>query len=120
MASTITGYTTFVFDTLIDETEVNENFSNHRGTLVPIEEATATASDNTHDLGSTSHRWKDLHLAGNANIQGDIFLTSTGAVYWGDSAVDGNWRVIKSGANLSVEVRVASAWVVSHEFTVPS
>ena len=62
MPSTITAYTTFVAGNTIKSSEVNANLSNHRGTLVPINSDTATASDGTHDLGSTEHKWNNAYI----------------------------------------------------------
>lgn len=60
MPNTITSYTTFAPNTPAKSSEVNNNFSNYRGTLVPINTDTASSSDNTHDLGTSEHRWKGL------------------------------------------------------------
>ena len=62
MPTTITSYTTFTAATKAKSSEVNTNFSNHRGTLLPINDDTATASDGTHDLGSDEHRWNDAYV----------------------------------------------------------
>lgn len=69
MPTTITGYNTFAANTKARASEMNANFSNHRGTLLPINTNTATASDSSHDLGSTEHRWRDLY-ADSINLQG--------------------------------------------------
>jgi len=58
MPTTITSYVTVVANTKARATDVNINFNNHRGSLVPINTDTASASDNTHDLGTTEHRWR--------------------------------------------------------------
>lgn len=60
--ATITAFNTFVANTKAVATQVNTNFSNFRGTLVPIETDTAAASDLTHDLGSDSHRWRTAYV----------------------------------------------------------
>ena len=71
MPSTITTYSTFVAGTKAKSSEVNANFSNYRGDIVPINEATITASNNTHYLGATDHYWAGLYT-------GQIdFITST-------------------------------------------
>lgn len=57
MANTITNYYTFVANTPARASEVNNNFLNHRGDLVPINDDSVSASDNTHVLGSSEHRW---------------------------------------------------------------
>lgn len=60
--TTITGFVTFVAGTKARAANVNDNFSNYRGTLLPINSDTATASHNTHDLGSTEHYWRRVYL----------------------------------------------------------
>lgn len=57
MPTTITAYNTFVANTKARASEVNTNFNNHRGTLLPINTDTASASDLSHNLGSDEHRW---------------------------------------------------------------
>lgn len=44
-------------------------------------------------------------------LSGDLELTSTQAVYFGDPATDGSWRYIRSGDNLSVQRRESGQWV---------
>lgn len=57
MANTITSFTTFLPDTPARSSEVNTNFSNFRGDIIPVNENTTSSSDLTHDLGTTDHRW---------------------------------------------------------------
>lgn len=57
MPSTITTYHTFVAATKARAAQVNTNFANHRGDLLPINEDTASSSHNTHHLGASDHRW---------------------------------------------------------------
>ena len=61
MPSTITAYNTFVAGTLADADEANANFNNHRGTLLPIAESTATSLDDTYDLGTSTKRWSTIY-----------------------------------------------------------
>lgn len=75
MPNTITTYNTFSGGTKARATQVNQNFSNYRGTLLPINEDSASASTNTHDLGSADHRWNDVY-ANTINLRG---ATSTSA-----------------------------------------
>jgi hypothetical protein len=63
MPSTISTYYTFQAGTKARASQVNTNFSNYRGDLLPINEATVTASDNVHNLGSADHYWKTGYLA---------------------------------------------------------
>lgn len=58
MPLTITTYHTFVANTKARANQVNTNFSNHRGTLLPIEEDTQAAADAAHDLGTTEYAWR--------------------------------------------------------------
>lgn len=60
--TTITAYTTFVAGTKARASQMNTNLLNHRGTLLPINDDTQTASHQTHDLGSTEHNWKRIYL----------------------------------------------------------
>lgn len=62
MSNTVTTYYTFVAGTKARASNVNTNFSNHRGDLVPINSDTASASDNSHDLGTSDHRWRTAYL----------------------------------------------------------
>jgi len=70
MPSTITAYNTFQSKTLIRSSEVNANFSNHRGNVIPIASDTATASDNTLNLGTDEYQWQDLFLGNKMHFQG--------------------------------------------------
>lgn len=58
MPTTVTSYYTFAPATKARSSQVNTNFSNYRGDLLPINENTASASDVTHNLGGSDHRWK--------------------------------------------------------------
>lgn len=69
MPNTITTYNTFSGGTKARATQVNQNFNNYRGTLLPINEDSASASTNTHDLGSADHRWNDVY-ANTINLRG--------------------------------------------------
>lgn len=59
MPTSITAYTTFTSGTTISSSEVNTNFSNHRGDLIPINTDTATASNLTHGIGTAEHRYAE-------------------------------------------------------------
>lgn len=96
MPDTITSYNTFAASTKARASEVNTNFSNHRGTLVPINSDTATASTNTHDFGSEEHRWRNAYLGkidfrsstntASLTLEGDTSNT-TGAFLFGIEGV---------------------------------
>lgn len=40
----------------------------------------------------------------------DVNLASTGVLYFGDSATDGSWRILRSGNNLSIQRRESGVW----------
>jgi len=63
MPSTITAYTTFVTATAAKSGQMNTNFSNYRGTYLPIEPNTAAASNDTYDLGSSEYRFNTNYIA---------------------------------------------------------
>ena len=62
MPTTITSYFSFVGAETALSAQVNTNYGNHRGDLLPVETNTATASDLTHHLGSTTHRWNQGYI----------------------------------------------------------
>lgn len=62
MPNTITSYIIFAAGTKAKSAEVSGNFSNHRGDLLPINENTATASNQAHDLGSPDHFWAEGYI----------------------------------------------------------
>ena len=70
MPNTITGFNTFGAGTKARATEVNQNFSNFRGDIIPINESTITASDGVHNLGGTGHEWLNIYLSNNPYVNG--------------------------------------------------
>jgi hypothetical protein len=57
MPNTITTYYTFQPGTKARSSQVNTNFSNYRGDLLPINENTISASNHTHNVGGPDHYW---------------------------------------------------------------
>ena len=68
--ATITAFYSFTPLTTIYSAQVNANFSNYRGHIVPVDPSTATAAATiTYDLGSNDHAWryvyaKQIHIYG--------------------------------------------------------
>lgn len=60
--ATITSFVTMVAGTRARANHVNNNFDNFRGHLIPINTDTATASHQTHDLGSSDHQWRRIYV----------------------------------------------------------
>lgn len=61
-SATITAFTTFVAGTRAKASEVNTNFDNLRGHLIPTNTDSVSSSNNTHDLGSSDHQWRNIYL----------------------------------------------------------
>lgn len=60
--TTVTSFVTMVAGTKARASDVNTNFSNFRGHILPINSDTQTSSHNTHDLGATDHYWRRLYI----------------------------------------------------------
>ena len=77
------------------------------------------------DAGRTSHFEIDRLLKclqGNATLPGDLVLGDGKAIYFlkaGNTAKEsnGNWRVMVSGTDLVIQVRVTGAWTTEATFT---
>jgi len=62
VANTITAFTSFTALTKIRSAEVNTNFSNFRGDMIPIHETTATAgTTGTYNQGTDEYKWLNTH-----------------------------------------------------------
>jgi hypothetical protein len=55
--------------------------------------------------------------SGSSFTGGDIVMNSTSSIYVGGAAVDGTWRIVRVGANLEVQQRVAGVYVQKGVFT---
>jgi hypothetical protein len=75
MPNTITEFNVFTPGTKARSSQVNTNFTNYRGTILPINSDTASASHITHDLGSGEHRWKTAFCQ-TIDIQGSTTTAS--------------------------------------------
>lgn len=69
--NTITSFITMVAGTRARAQHVNTNFDVFRGNLLPVNTDTATASHQTHNLGSLDHQWKQIHLKEAPYINGN-------------------------------------------------
>ena len=97
--ATITTFYTFTANTKARATHANTNFSNFRGHNIPINADTATASDLTHDLGSSDHRWRSAYLQ-------DIYLRSSTTT--ADVLIKGNTGVATGQYRVEIGASVAS------------
>ena len=74
--ATITSFYSFSAGNVIRSSEVNTNFSNFRGHLLPINTDTATASNREHDLGASDHAWRKFYLQYNHFYLNDTVTSS--------------------------------------------
>lgn len=59
--ATITAFYTFAAGTKIKSAEVNNNFANLRGHIVPIDPSLSAAAVNfSYDLGADTHAWRNM------------------------------------------------------------
>lgn len=110
-SATITAFYSFTANTKARAAQVNSNFSVYRGHMVAVDPNTATAVNNTYDLGSNEYYWRAAY-AGSiefrgvtttvaSTIQNDV-NTSTGAHVFKIGGVE-NFRLTPSGtATLTV------------------
>lgn len=62
MPNTISSYVSFVSGTKAKAEEINSNFSNHRGDLLPIKENSVGAQDDAYSLGNGDYRWNSAYF----------------------------------------------------------
>jgi hypothetical protein len=60
MPNTITVYYEFTASTKARASQVNANFSNHRGHRLPIDPTATSATTDTYNLGSEDYRWLNV------------------------------------------------------------
>ncbi len=88
-SATITAFYNFTAATRAKSSEVNTNFGNFRGHIIPIDPNTSTAAaSNTYDVGAATHRWRTSYVASvdflqatttvATTIEGDASLTTGG------------------------------------------
>jgi len=112
MASTITAFATFVPGTKAKSSEVNTAFSNFRGDIVPINSDTITASNLTHKLGTSDHRWSLSH------IEGINFGQTTASWQIVDATTTvGNWTLNEGHTSGSERFSVAAGYNQTAEIT---
>lgn len=97
-SATITAFYTFVAGTKARSSQVNANFDNFRGHLLPIEPLTMTASNISYDLGSAEYSWRTAFLE-TVSIRGS---TSTNAsTFKGRSDTGGGFDFLIGGSTIS-------------------
>lgn len=143
MPETITVYNDFVPGNKARANEVDQNFANHRGTLIPIDPNTASAAGDTYNVGSSEHRWvnyfghkanlkqtaagAEIDLVPNPNTTStfDILLNSATAASLDANGWDGGFiqsGTVPRGALTSTAYTRAKTQVftANGSFTIPS
>jgi hypothetical protein len=95
MPSTITTYYTFVAGTKARASEVNNNFNNYRGDILPVESNTAASSNNTHYLGAADHYWAGL-WTGRVDMRGNTTTANLAIAPISNTAGGFNFQVAAS------------------------
>lgn len=67
---TITAFYTFTANTKARASQVNTNFAQFRGHLIPIAVNTQSGLSNTYDLGSAEYRWRKAYLTDGLFFEG--------------------------------------------------
>lgn len=60
-SNTITTFYSFTPGTTIRSSEVNNNFTQFRGHIIPVDPTAASSPTNTYDLGGDAHNWRAVH-----------------------------------------------------------
>lgn len=101
MANTVSAYYLFTSTSKANSSEVNSMFNLYRGTVIPINEDTASASDNTHDLGSSDYNWRDLYLSGSLINGSTLSIIRTGTIIKYTSSTSPSNYLLCDGSSLS-------------------
>lgn len=84
---TISSFYVFTAGSIARAEDVNANFANFRGHLIPIDPNTSTAATTkTYDLGSTEHKWNVGYFS-----KLDVSITSTAQMIV-DGLSSGGWN----------------------------
>lgn len=75
-SATITSFFSFTAGTKARANQVNTNFDNLRGHLIPTNVNTASAVDATWDMGSTDYQWRNVYFSGSLLQGGQPFAGS--------------------------------------------
>lgn len=106
VSATITAYYTFSPSTKARASQVNANFSNYRGHLVPIDGSLAAAANNFYDLGSNEYFWRNgyigtLYIKSSTSTGADLQITgdttATGAMLFKVGSTTLSARILPSG-----------------------
>lgn len=84
--------------------------------------AGAIAYNNSGNLGGfgSYNAGADALNIGTTDVTANsVAVDGSGAYYFGPETVDGSWRVIRSGADLVIQVRVSGVWTTVQTFAHP-
>lgn len=110
MPNTITTYYTFTPATKARASQVNANFSNYRGSLLPIHESSQTATDMTDSLGAADHRWNYSYVGA---IDFKSSTTTAGLIIKGDTTnTTGSFLFQINGVTIQ-EIKATGKYITS-------
>ena len=93
-----------------------------RGHLKPIDGSTSNYNNGSNDLGTSTNKWKDLHLSNDANIAGKVVATG-GVEISGGTAIKhhiqniGNWS-FDNTLQQEVTVNIESSKVIDIKVSI--
>lgn len=102
MAHTITAFNVFTAGTKIKSADVNTNFANFRGDLVPVDASLGSAADASYDLGTPEHRWKGLYSSGGIMVG----ITTVSAAY---STTSNDFIILATASAGAMSISLTSA-----------
>ena len=120
-SATITAFNVFTAGTKARASEVNTNFSNFRGHILPVDPNTSTSSDKTYALGAIDHFWSSIYtqqVALNLTSSMDLIAltqqTTTGLYL---NFAGSPYRTLRKGVNLTLSTGINSTTLTSTTFT---
>lgn len=127
--NTITSFYTFIAGTRARAIQVNTNFDNFRGNILPINTDTATASHQVHNLGSVDHQFLNIYLKNPPVVDGqspkleiqvveNMDLTPTRPYQIAGQAGDGGTQYPHTFPRVSFSPGISNG--VDFNFVVPS
>lgn len=96
--------------------EANTWKDEREGSLLPISSSSLEYEDATHDLGSSSYQWRDLHISRDVIIGDDLFVTDNATVT-GNLTVNGSMTG-NSDVSVGNDLSISNDLFVTNNATV--
>lgn len=117
---TITSFYSFSAGTTIRSSEVNTNFSNFRGHIIPVDPNTSTAATTrTYDLGASDHAWRYTYTQ-QVNLYADTAGATPPAGYYAIYVKSGDGKAYKKDSSGTESQLGGGALVVTGSVASPS